>query len=365
MKTLILIALLSVGSFVHANQQAPTTSALEFSREEAERTPEGLIPFIALGGGYTGYENVGTTEGTPATLKLLGSYYLPASHFVFDLGYGVSNQQFTQTRNTALDTSKSGGALEFAARYRWDSKWQAGIVADQLYEQGRALSADQGDAHFVGLQVLREFNMTPSWLARLGARAMSLTNNTDGLVAMYLIDLQIGWNPNAYKTSVRQTAMQENPVQQQVEEPAAPARPVASVQPESAIHDMALSSLMGTGSDIEFGSARYALTQKDQQKLSKVAKALSENKDLFDHVEVHGYADASGSATKNQILSQQRADSVRNIMRKNGLSSSEVVAKGMGTGDSTGVQASDRRAELVFVGVKDEAKLRDVLSQIE
>nr|WP_295903425.1 OmpA family protein [uncultured Bdellovibrio sp.] len=384
MKTLILVALISVGSLASANQQTPTTSALEFSREEAERAPEGLVPFIALGGGYTGYENVSSAEGTPATLKLLGSYYFPASHFVMDLGYGVNNQQFTQSRDTTLDTSRTGGALELAARYRWDSKWQAGIVANQFYEQGKALSADQGDAHFVGLQVLREFNMTPSWLARLGVRAMSLTNNTDGLVPMYLVDLQIGWNPGAYRTSVRQTAANENPVQREpqnvtnVDEESAtseemaneevstpPSRPVAEVQPQSALRDVALSSVLGSGSEIQFNTAKASVSTEDQEKLSKVAKALADNRDLFEKVEIHGYADASGSPAINQRISQQRADSVRNIMRQNGLRSSDVIAKGMGSEDSTGVQASDRRAELVFTGVKDEAKLREVLSQIE
>lgn len=377
MKTIILIALLSVGSLAQANQQMPTTTALEFAREEAERAPEGLVPFLALGGGYTGYENVGAAEGTPASLKLLGSYYFPATHFVADLGYGANNQQFTQSRETTLDTSKSGGVLEFAARYRWDNRWQAGIVANQLYEQGAALSADQGDAHFVGLQVLREFNMTPSWLARLGARAMSLTNNTDGLVAMYLVDLQIGWNPGAYRPSVRQTAAQENPVQRApqaqnvtevTDEPQGavePARPVAEVEPASALRSVAFSSLISTGGDIQFNTARASVSAEDQQKLSRVARVLSENKDLYDKVEIRGYADASGSAAANQRISQQRADSVRNIMRRNGLRSSDVVAKGMGSAESTGVQASDRRAELVFTGVKDEAKLREVLSQIE
>lgn len=372
MKTLILFAMFGITSISYAEDQTPTTSALELSREETEKAPEGLIPYLGLGGGYTGYENVGATEGTPATMKLLGSYYLEAP-VVLDLGYGVNNQQFTQASGNQ-DTASTSGALELAARYRWDNRWQAGIVANQFYEQGKVFAADQGDAHFVGLQALREFNLSPSWLARIGARAMSLTNNTDGLVAMYLVDLQIGWNPGAYKPSVRQTSAAESPVQREEERrtsapaPAretAPARPVAVVEPAPALRDVSLASVMGAGGDIQFGSSRYALTTKDQQKLSRVAKALSENKDLFERVEVRGYADASGSATLNERISQQRANSVRSILRRNGLSANDVVAKGMGAAESTGVSASDRRAELVFIGVKDENRLREILSQIE
>ncbi len=46
MKKIILIALLSVGSFAHANQAGPTSSAMEFSREEAATAPRGVLPFL-------------------------------------------------------------------------------------------------------------------------------------------------------------------------------------------------------------------------------------------------------------------------------------------------------------------------------
>lgn len=351
MKTLILTSLLCLTSLSYANQETPTTSALEFSREEAERAPQGLLPFIALGGGYTGYDTLGSVEGSPATLKLLGSYYLEMP-YVFDVGYGVNNQQFIQA-SRSQDTAMTGGAFELAARYRWDNRWQAGVIANHLFEQGRNFSAEQGDAQFAGLQVLREFNMTSSWLARVGARAMGLTNNTGSLVTMYLVDLQIGWNPGAYKPSVRQTAAQESPVRRE------PARPVAQAEPTPVLKDIAFEST------IQFPTSRVALSPEDQDKLSKVAKALNENKDLFERVEVHGFTDATGDAAVNQRISQQRADQVRSILRRGGLRDVNVMAMGRGSAESTGNMAADRRAELIFIGVKDEAKLRDVLSEIE
>lgn len=380
MKKIILIALLSVGSFSHANQASPTSSAMEFTREETQTKPRGILPFLAAGGGYTGYENVGAAEGTPANLKLLGSYYFE-SPFVVDLGYGVNNQQFSQVRGTTLDTSKTGGIGELAARYNWqNARWQAGVVANQLYDQGKNLSADQADATFVGLQVLKEFNISASWLARLGARAMALTNNTDGQVNMYMVDLQIGWNPGAYRTSVRQTAARENPVQrepameeetagQQTEQQSnyvAPARPVAANQPEPALRDVSYASLTGgTSSIIQFQTAKSSLSGQDQQKLSRVAKVLNENKDLYDRVEIRGFTDSSGSASLNQRLSEQRANQVRSALRRNGLRDVNIAAVGMGSNESTGNMSEDRRAELVFIGVKDEAKLREALSNIE
>lgn len=370
MNTISLIALLSLSSAAFANQTTqsmPTTSTLELTQEESEKTPRGLLPFLAAGGGYTGYETLSQTEGSPATLKLLGSFYLE-SPAVIDVGFGVNNQQFIQATGSQ-ETATTGGVAELAIRYRWDSRWQAGIVGNQFYEQGRNLSADQGDAHFVGLQVLKEFNMTPSWLARIGARAMSLTNNTDGLVAMYLVDLQIGWNPGAYRPSARQVTETQNPVQREFARPEAQApaaRPVAlEREAQSELKDVAYSNLSSDEGVIRFPSAAVALSNADQRKLSRVAKALNENSDLFERVEVRGYADASGSSILNERLSQQRAEQVRSVLRKNGLRSSSVVAKGMGSANSTGSIASDRRAEIVFVGVKDEEKLREVLAEVE
>ncbi|MGZ3769773.1 MAG: OmpA family protein [Bdellovibrio sp.] len=369
MKTLILVTLVIFGSLTHA--QDATTSAMEFGREEAEKRPEGLLPFIALGGGYTGYDTAGSVEGTPATIKLLGSYYLPGAHGVFDLGYGVNNQQFSQSTQTNLDTSITGGALELAARYRWDNRWQAGIVANELYEQGKRFTADQGDATFVGLQAMRDFPISASWLGRIGARAMALTNNTAGLVTMYLVDLQFGWNPGAYKPTARQTAATENPVEEttaananpEQTEMQPPARPVTRATPEPILKDVTYSSLAGEGALIQFSPSQVAVSGADERKISKLADALADNKDLFDRIEVNGYTDATGSPEINQKISEERAKEVRSVLRKHGLRDINVVAMGKGSANSTGVSSKDRRADLVFVGVKDEDKLRDAINK--
>lgn len=370
MKFTLFALLVSFCSFAHA-QEAPTTSALEFSTEEAQRPPKGLLPYIAFGGGYTGYDTLSSVEGSPATLKLLGSYYFE-NPFVVDIGYGVNNQQFIQP-NSKQDTANTGGAFELAARYRWDNRWQAGVIANQLFEQGKNLSAEQGDAQFAGLQVLREFNVSSSWLGRIGARAMGLTNNTGNLVTMYLVDLQIGWNPGAYKPSVRQMSEENaSPMKRdtdysytQEETKVEPARPVSMIQPQSAIRDIAFSSLTSTDAAIQFQTAKSTVSEKDQQKLSRLAKVLNENKELYDHIEVHGYTDASGGKSLNQRISQQRADQVRSVLRQEGLRDVKVLSQGKGATASTGNLNADRRAELVIIGVKDETKLREALSGIE
>jgi outer membrane protein OmpA-like peptidoglycan-associated protein len=207
--------------------------------------------------------------------------------------------------------------------------------------------------------------MTPSWLARVGARAQSLTNNTDGLVNMYMIDFQMGWNPTAYKPSTKSVAANEAMVEETA--PVQPSRPVtiSEANPAPILQDMSYAALAGGATEINFSSSRYALNKKDQEHLSKVAKTLEANKDLFESVEIQGYADATGNPTANQRLSQRRADSVAKVLKSSGLKDVEVVAVGKGASDTMGSKAQDRRAELIFKGVKDEDALRRALTEIE
>ncbi len=365
MKKLIIAALVCAGAWAHAEDQSATSSTLQFGKEATEAAPRGLLPFIGLGGGYTGYDQsaLQDVEGTPTTIKLLGSWYLE-SPWVFDLGYGYNNQQFTHS--TALDTSSTDGALEFAARFRTDNRWQMGVVGNQFFNQGVNYASSQGDAIFAGLQVLKEFNMSQAWLARLGARAMAETSNTGNLVMMYLVDFQFGWNPNAYKTSVRSTA-EETMVQDEefvAEEPVEPARPVAAAQPEPILSEVAMSSLIAGNSSIKFNSSQVALSNADQRKVERLAKALDDHSDLYERVEIRGYADSTGSAEINDKISQRRADTVASALEKYGMDSSKITAVGKGTENSLGSRAADRRAELVFIGVKDEAALREALSTV-
>lgn len=360
MKKIILTSFLFLSFIAHAQDQSATSSTLQFSKEAVEVTPQGLIPFLGAGGGYTGYDGAGngSPEGTPGTLKLLGSYYFE-SPWVADVGYGFNSQSFTQS--SAKNSSISNAAVELAARFRWESRWQAGVVADHFFDQGNNYLAEQADAQFVGLQVLKEFSLSPAWLARIGGRAMALTNNTNDQVYMYLVDLQIGWNPQAYKTSARSAASESNMPDQM----SAESKPSSTVESAPLLRDINYSSIASTGA-IEFSSAGYSVSKKDQEHLSKVAKVLNENRGLLDRVEVVGYADATGSPMTNEKISKARAEQVRTILQNNGLKDLPVTAVGKGSSEATGgALKADRRVELVFIGVKDDQALRSALASIE
>lgn len=355
MKSIIVLASLFALSMNAQAEQNVNSNSLQFTKEAVEAAPQGLLPFIGFGGGYTGNNTNVPVEGTPTSLKLLGSYYF-AQPWVLDAGYGISNQQFSHS--AAHDTAKSGSSLELAARYRFANAWQAGLVANQLFEMGSSYAASQGDAQFAGVQVLKDFSIARSWLARVGGRIMTETNNTGEMINMYMIDLQLGWNPYAQATSVKSVATQA---------PAAPmtttTAPAAKLdmKPASALKDINYASLEN-GNSLFFKESSYALTAKDQAELKKLAANLKKNKNLYSKVEVHGYADISGPESLNKTLSEKRAAQVKTQLIKGGLNKGSIVAIGNGSSPSTQVLAQDRKVELILTGVKDEQALKKALS---
>lgn len=362
MKKLVLATILSIAAVGHAQDDSTTMSKLQFSKEGAETAPAGLLPFIGIAGGYTGYggSGDGSTEGTPGTLKLLGSYYFQNS-VITDFGYGFNSQSFIQ--KNAKDASINNSAFELAVRYGFENKWQAGVIADQLANQGKNYGAEQADAQFVGLQVLKETSIAKSWLSRIGARAMALTNNKGNDVYMYLIDLQFGWNPQAYKTTVKSTAEALPPKKQ--EQIVTMSETPVTTQREVVLRDIAYSSIASAGT-IKFASAKMTVSKKDRIHLTKLAKAINSHKDLLERIEVVGYADSSGKTNTNQKISLARAEKVKTLLEKSGLKEVPITAVGRGDQAASNITLKgDRRAELIFIGVKDETALKNVLASIQ
>lgn len=189
--TIVFILGLS-GSFANAQQTEEGVSQMETPTVSYANIPHtGWAAYLGANAGYTGYNANLDVEGAPTSLKLLGSYVLPSTTGVFDFGYGVLNQQFSQ--NAAKDDSITTGVMELAARYQFDNRWQLGVVYNQLFAKGENYGANQPDVEFGGLQVLREFGFGDNYLGRIGARAMASLNIDSETVGIAMIDFQMGW----------------------------------------------------------------------------------------------------------------------------------------------------------------------------
>jgi outer membrane protein OmpA-like peptidoglycan-associated protein len=100
-----------------------------------------------------------------------------------------------------------------------------------------------------------------------------------------------------------------------------------------------------------FATGRSTLLPIAQEKLSEVAKAVKDQG--YKSLLVEGHTDAQGSADKNMVLSQQRAEAVRSYLISQGIPSDKIRAQGIGSsrpvadnGSAEG-RANNRRVEIV------------------
>jgi outer membrane protein OmpA-like peptidoglycan-associated protein len=351
MKHLILAATLLASTAALAQ-----TSATEgtLTTEGVSTAPSGLVPFLGLGAGYLTNQDQSNNdiEGTPASAKILGSYYAPRAggvKGVFDLGFGIAGQQFS--REAATVRSLNGPSLEAAARYQWSNRWQAGAVMNTLFDKGSYYGANQGDAQFAGLQVLKEFDVSATWLGRAGLRAMTDLNIDGQTVNTAMIDLQFGWNP-ARKQSVSNVASNED-------------LEIEDINREPA------SMFAGDTGYVSFEFDSAALDRGDQTRLERLASSLDDRTDLFESVTVIGHADPIGTEAYNQRLSERRAQSVHDALVSYGWPVNNLEIIGLGerqpltTEENSPEFAENRRVQIQFKGVTNEEELRRILSSIE
>jgi OOP family OmpA-OmpF porin len=350
MKLALLLTLLcSVSAFAQDQSSGMTKGRL--SDEYASGVqPTGFLPLLGAGAGYTNYNRDLDVEGMPTDLKLIGSYVTPGTEGVFDVGYGIMNQQFSQKYGP--NSSVTGAVLELAARYQFANRWQFGVVGNTFFNQGSTYGANQQDAQFAGLQLLKEFDISNGWFARVGGRVMTDINVDNKDLGIAMIDLQIGWNPYSKRTTVRDTAAAE------------PARPVETA-PTSGL------SYINNGVNMvnfQFDSA--AVPVADAGRMQRLAKALKQHEDLFGSIEVVGYADPIGTEAYNEKLSTNRADQVAKVLEKAGLQPKLIKTEGRGetnliaTNEDDPNFAKNRRVEINFKDVKDEGALKDLVSSI-
>jgi outer membrane protein OmpA-like peptidoglycan-associated protein len=102
--------------------------------------------------------------------------------------------------------------------------------------------------------------------------------------------------------------------------------------------------------NIFFPTASYKLLAKSFKSLKEVAQILKENPTY--KINVDGYTDITGNANKNQVLSENRASSVKQYLVGNGVDESRITSEGHGINDpiadnkTAAGRAKNRRVEM-------------------
>ena len=101
---------------------------------------------------------------------------------------------------------------------------------------------------------------------------------------------------------------------------------------------------------VTFKTGSAELTTKAQTSLDLVANKLMRNPDR--RVEIGGHASATGNPERNMVLSQQRADTVRNYLVSKGIGPDRVKARGYGdtkpvaSNETTAGRRANQRIEI-------------------
>jgi len=107
-------------------------------------------------------------------------------------------------------------------------------------------------------------------------------------------------------------------------------------------------------SDVLFDTAKYTLRPAAREKLAKISGIVLAHPGLS--LKVEGHTDSVGSEEYNQLLSEQRASSVRDFLVQQGVPDHSVTSRGFGktqpaaTNDTAEGRAKNRRVELVVTG---------------
>jgi outer membrane protein OmpA-like peptidoglycan-associated protein len=108
-----------------------------------------------------------------------------------------------------------------------------------------------------------------------------------------------------------------------------------------------------TLNDVLFEFDKANLKPGAMRSLTNVAEFLRENPGQ--KVTIEGYTDSVGSDAYNRDLSQRRADSVRDFLIQNGISSDRITARGLGeeypvaSNDTQAGRQQNRRVQIIIV----------------
>ncbi len=105
--------------------------------------------------------------------------------------------------------------------------------------------------------------------------------------------------------------------------------------------------------NIFFDFDKYELKETSFNELERIVQILNENIDF--KIEISGYTDSIGTNDYNKVLSQKRADAVKNYLLMKGIQNDRISSKGYGNDfpvDSNNTEegrAKNRRVEIQFI----------------
>lgn len=351
LRSLVLITLLTAVSVEAYESQNTLALKPEIQRGDLQN-PQGLWPLLGVGLGVMDYNDQIRTGGTLAHVKLVGSYNFDNQPWIADLGLGLHNEFLSQRGRGSNNITSL--YTELAARYKLANKWQLGAIWNTLVDNpDRYRSNTNNLASFIGLQAMKEFVWQDKYLVRAGGRMMTDVGIGGEVVDTVMAELQVSFGPGAQR-------IVEQP------KPAPEPTPVAPHLARQAVQTFEFSD----PGPVHFETDSTKLVHSSQQYLRRLARALADNRHLFDRVSVIGHTDQRGTEKYNLKLSRRRAQAISNSLAVAGLNVSQLHSEGRGKTEllsrsmSTPALQRNRRVQLEFHGVKNQQALKNIIDSV-
>jgi outer membrane protein OmpA-like peptidoglycan-associated protein len=107
-------------------------------------------------------------------------------------------------------------------------------------------------------------------------------------------------------------------------------------------------------SDVLFDVGKWTLKPGAREKLARIAGIIAQHPGL--KLQIEGHTDSTGSDESNQVLSERRADAVRDFLVQQSIDASTITAMGMGksqpvaSNDTSVGRQLNRRVEMIVSG---------------
>lgn len=311
--------------------------------------PQGLWPFLGIGLGVMDHNEQIRTGGIPSHFKVLGSYYFDGAPWVADAGLGLHNEFLSQNGSDS-DTIQSL-YTELAARYEFTNRWQLGAIWNTLVDNpDRYQSNTNNLASFIGVQALKEFTWKDEYLVRAGGRAMTDVGISGETIDTVMAELEVSFGPASTPPPPPPVVKEE---------------PIAPHLANRAVQTFDLDPKM-----VNFETDSTKLVRGSQAYLKRLARALADNRHLFDKMEVVGHADQRGTDKYNDKLSKRRARAIADSLIAAGISRSQLRTDGRGEHEllsssmAPAALLKNRRAQMEFTGVKNPEALKNVIESV-
>ncbi len=404
MKAILLfipVILFMFGQTLSANTSTTNINDYFYSNSNAYN-PDGIWIFLGSNVGLIDLSedsNLPNRDGHQVNFKVVGSMYKLSNSFIGDLGAGF---QSNTASGFGTEFTTQSFFIDMNARWEFINRWSVGPAANVLIGNKNTFTDEKKTlASFIGATVHYRQPLTRDWLLKVGARVLTDLDVSSRQVTKWLLDFQIGFPP----TTGASIISQEQTDSQNFNDDAVytlddDLNTMSDLENNTAFQDtmgdesnegyltandlknetdttsyQTFKSTSGPLVNIKLDELKYNKGKvqpniNDAAYIENLAQVLTENQDLFDKVNIKGHAgDFRYNKNKkigntNKIISHSRAKNILKKLATNGLPSSKIFSMSFGEYTPDLLDSSKQKVELEFSGVKDEAKLRELINSV-